>query len=70
MAHMQEIIIAEISRGCGESYDPYREVTQFWTKDGKLLGEVDLIQPEYDVVTAEWIIPAWMKTRTKGEKEL
>lgn len=66
MAHLQEIIVTETSRGRGEEHDPHRNVIQFWSKDGQLMSESDPCQPQYDSCKSEWIIPARMKTRVEA----
>lgn len=68
MAKLSLVIISETSRGRGESHDPYREVKQFWSINGDLLGEIDSLAPQYDRCTGEWVCPKWMKT--KAEKKL
>lgn len=42
MAKIIEVIEAEVTRGSGNlSDDPYRTVTQYWSKEGELLWEKD-----------------------------
>lgn len=41
MAKIIELILSETNRGVGKESDPYRSVTQIWTKDGNLVVEHD-----------------------------
>lgn len=41
MIRLQEVIIAEITKGDGTTDDPCRVVMQIWTTDGKMLAEKD-----------------------------
>ena len=61
MAHLQQVIICEDRRGSGKEHDPVRYVKQFWSTAGDLLGECDPLAPEYDRVSGEWVLKAWMK---------
>lgn len=63
MAHCEEVIICENTRGRGVPYDPFRKILQFWTKSGELLGEIDEWGPEYDPCTGDWLIPEHIKIR-------
>lgn len=36
-----EVIQAYVTRGSGVADNPYRTVTQFWSKEGELLAEND-----------------------------
>ena len=63
MAHIQNVIITEQRVGRGSEQDPFRMVTQFFSTDGELLGEVDPLSPQYDPCKSEWVVKAWMKTR-------
>ena len=49
-AKLVKVIEAKITRGSGKEGDPYREVTQYWSLDGKLLAEVD---PVLDLLERE-----------------
>ena len=40
-AEVIEVIRTKAMRGAGIEEDPVREVTQYWTFDGKLIGEED-----------------------------
>lgn len=45
--HIEEVIITEIKRGSGTVKDAVRKVRQIWSKEGKLLGELDPLSPVY-----------------------
>ena len=46
--HIEELIVVEAPRGAGISdADPRRTVTRIFSKDGKLVGELDPCAPEY-----------------------
>ncbi len=66
MATVQEIIICTNKRGRGIEADPYREVTEFWTKDGQVLGVIDHYAPEYNPCTGGWIVQKDMKIERKN----
>ena len=40
-AKIEQLIVTKSTKGAGTESDPYREVTQYWTLDGKLLFEDD-----------------------------
>ena len=40
-AEVIEVIRTKAMRGAGIEEDPVREVTQYWTFDGRLIGEED-----------------------------
>lgn len=40
-AKIEQLIVTKSTKGAGTECDPYREVTQYWTLDGKLLFEDD-----------------------------
>jgi len=67
MARCEEVIICEITKGSGEEKDPVRLVTQFWTKDGILLGEADAGAPRYERIIEGWVVPDWMVIRRESE---
>lgn len=54
MAKLVEIIITDECRGSGTIEDRYRRVTQFWSKEGELLGEHDTVAPKYDIAISGW----------------
>ena len=41
MARIVKLIQTEVTEGNGTSTDPYRTVTQYWTKEGELLWSTD-----------------------------
>ena len=63
MAHLQNVIIAEQRLGRGTDQDPIRMVSQIFSTDGELIGEIDPIAPQYDPCKSEWVVPSWMQTR-------
>mgnify|MGYP003234793951 CR=1 len=40
-AKIEQVIVTKALRGTGTEDDKYREVTQYWSLDGKLLAEKD-----------------------------
>lgn len=49
MAKVMEVICVLAERGRGTEDDPSREVTQLWTKDGRLICELNhSFEPEKD----------------------
>lgn len=40
-AKIEQLIVTKSIKGAGTECDPYREVTQHWTFDGKLLFEME-----------------------------
>lgn len=37
----EQLIVTKSVKGAGTKCDPYREVVQYWTLDGKLLYEME-----------------------------
>lgn len=40
-AKIEQVIVTKALKGSGTENDPFREVVQYWTLDGKFLGELD-----------------------------
>ena len=44
-ACVQEIVVVIATRGQGDNGDPVRTVTQYWSREGRLLAEHDPSHP-------------------------
>jgi len=67
MAVLKVLIVAEQFVGRGEKHDPARMITQFWTPDGQLVGEVDPFAPKRCARTGEWLLTPEQRSRVEED---
>lgn len=63
MAKLIQVIETQTRRGTGTDGTAVREVTEYWSPEGRLLAEQDPCGPLYDPTDGTWIMPAWAKTK-------